>query len=69
MPGTQRIFTSDNTAGASPEIVQAVTAAAAGQDLPYGADRHTASARARFAESSNATSTSCPSPPGPRPTP
>ncbi|MDQ1051490.1 low specificity L-threonine aldolase [Streptomyces sp. V4I2] len=46
----QRIFTSDNTAGASPEIVQAVTAAAAGQDLPYGADRFTASARARFAE-------------------
>ncbi|MEU5397147.1 threonine aldolase family protein [Streptomyces tibetensis] len=49
-PGTQRIFTSDNTAGASPEIVQAVTAAAAGQDLPYGADHHTASARGRFAE-------------------
>ncbi|WP_405764109.1 low specificity L-threonine aldolase [Streptomyces sp. NBC_00080] len=46
----QRIFTSDNTAGACPEIVQAVTAAAAGQDLPYGADRFTASARARFAE-------------------
>ncbi|WP_176741263.1 low specificity L-threonine aldolase [Streptomyces sp. LUP30] len=46
----QRIFTSDNTAGASPEIVQAHAAAAAGQDLPYGADRHTASARARFAE-------------------
>ncbi|WP_435607082.1 threonine aldolase family protein [Streptomyces ardesiacus] len=49
-PGTQHIFTSDNTAGASPEIVQAVTAAAAGQDLPYGADRHTSSVRARFAE-------------------
>ncbi|MFJ3704772.1 MULTISPECIES: low specificity L-threonine aldolase [Streptomyces] len=49
-PGTQRIFTSDNTAGASPEIVQAVIAAASGQDLPYGADRHTAGARARFAE-------------------
>ncbi|MFI2229586.1 threonine aldolase family protein [Nocardia testacea] len=46
----QRIFTSDNTAGAAPEIVEAVTAAATGQDLPYGADRHTASARARFAE-------------------
>ena len=46
----RRIFTSDNTAGASPEIVQAVTAATAGQDLPYGADRFTASASARFAE-------------------
>jgi threonine aldolase len=46
----KRIFTSDNTAGACPEIVQAVTAAAADQDLPYGADRFTASARARFAE-------------------
>ncbi|MDQ0578413.1 threonine aldolase family protein [Streptomyces rishiriensis] len=46
----QRIFTSDNTAGASPEIVQAVTSAAVGQDLPYGADRFTAGAGARFAE-------------------
>ncbi|MGW7262273.1 threonine aldolase family protein [Streptomyces sp. NPDC054842] len=46
----QRIFTSDNAAGASPEIVQAVTTAAVGQELPYGADRFTASARARFAE-------------------
>lgn len=49
-PATQRIFTSDNTAGASPEIVRAVADAARGQDLPYGADRHTAGARARFAE-------------------
>ncbi|MEV7086747.1 low specificity L-threonine aldolase [Streptomyces sp. NPDC093085] len=47
---TPPIFTSDNTAGVSPEIVRAVAAAAGGQDLPYGADRHTASARARFAE-------------------
>ncbi|GGS91752.1 threonine aldolase family protein [Streptomyces violaceus] len=46
----QRIFTSDNTAGACPEIVQAVTGAAGGQDLPYGADPFTAGARARFAE-------------------
>ncbi|MGI5461252.1 threonine aldolase family protein [Streptomyces sp. CA-249302] len=37
----RRIFTSDNTA---------VTAAATGQDLPYGADQLTASARARFTD-------------------
>ncbi|MET8795008.1 low specificity L-threonine aldolase [Nocardia sp. NPDC004568] len=46
----QRIFTSDNTVGASPEVVEALTAAAAGQYPPYGADDYTTSARARFAE-------------------
>ncbi|MET9757546.1 low specificity L-threonine aldolase [Streptomyces sp. NPDC006372] len=46
----QPIFTSDNTAGACEEIVRAVSAAAAGQDLPYGADRSTDGVRARFAE-------------------
>jgi threonine aldolase len=46
----QRVFTSDNAAGAAPGIVRAVAAAAAGLDLPYGTDRYSAAARARFAE-------------------
>lgn len=46
----QKGFTSDNIAGASPEIVHAMAAAALGQAPPYGADSWTASARARFAE-------------------
>lgn len=46
----QKGFTSDNIAGASPEIVHAIAAAASGQAPPYGADTWTASAQARFAE-------------------
>ncbi|WP_416982510.1 threonine aldolase family protein [Streptomyces sp. T028] len=45
-----RIFSSDNTAGASPEIVEAVTRAAAGQARPYGADDVTADVRRRLCE-------------------
>ncbi|WP_340383970.1 beta-eliminating lyase-related protein [Streptomyces sp. SS7] len=45
-----RIFSSDNTAGASPEIVEAVTRAAAGQARPYGADDLTAGVRRRLGE-------------------
>ncbi|MFE9622594.1 threonine aldolase family protein [Streptomyces sp. NPDC006527] len=47
---TARIFSSDNTAGASPEIVEAVTRAASGQALPYGADDGTAAVRRRMSE-------------------
>ncbi|MER6961212.1 low specificity L-threonine aldolase [Streptomyces sp. NPDC000618] len=47
---TARVFSSDNAAGASPEIVEAVARAAAGQALPYGADDSTASVRRRLAE-------------------
>ena len=36
------IFTSDNAAGAAPEILAAVTAAAGGAAMPYGADPLTA---------------------------
>lgn len=46
----QKGFTSDNIAGASPEIVHAMAAASLGQAPPYGADSWTASARARFTE-------------------
>jgi threonine aldolase len=45
-----RSFTSDNTAGGAPEIVAAVTAAAAGQAPPYGTDNWTSRARRRFSE-------------------
>ncbi|KUN85593.1 threonine aldolase family protein [Streptomyces griseoruber] len=45
-----RIFSSDNTAGASPEIVEAVSRAAAGQAQPYGADDLTAGVRHRLGE-------------------
>ncbi|GAA1714393.1 beta-eliminating lyase-related protein [Streptomyces yatensis] len=45
-----RSFISDNMAGASPEIVQAVADAAAGQVLPYGNDPFTDSARRRLSE-------------------
>ncbi|BBJ45999.1 low specificity L-threonine aldolase [Streptomyces antimycoticus] len=45
-----RAFISDNMAGASPEIVQAVADAAAGQVLPYGNDPFTVSARHRLSE-------------------
>ncbi|MEU1517449.1 low specificity L-threonine aldolase [Streptomyces sp. NPDC005811] len=45
-----RIFSSDNAAGASPEIVEAVTRAAAGQARPYGADDLTVGVRRRLGE-------------------
>src|ERR1700748_590987 len=45
-----RCFTSDNTAGGSPEILAAVVAAASGQASPYGTDSWTSSARRRFSE-------------------
>ncbi|AEM84132.1 threonine aldolase family protein [Streptomyces violaceusniger] len=45
-----RIFSSDNTAGTSPEIIEAVTRAASGQALPYGADDSTAAVRRRLSD-------------------
>jgi threonine aldolase len=45
-----RAFISDNMAGASPRIAQAVADAAAGQVLPYGNDPFTDGARRRLAE-------------------
>ncbi|MET8978076.1 low specificity L-threonine aldolase [Streptomyces sp. NPDC004539] len=44
------IFSSDNTAATSPEILEALTRAASGQALPYGADDHSAAVRRRFAD-------------------
>ncbi|MFJ3586627.1 threonine aldolase family protein [Streptomyces sp. NPDC090127] len=43
-----RNFLSDNTFGASPEIGEAVAAAAAGHAMPYGADPYTEAARRRL---------------------
>ena len=43
-------FTSDNIAGASPEILEAMALAAAGQAAPYGGDEWSAKMRSRFAE-------------------
>lgn len=43
-------FTSDNSSGAAPEIIQAVIAANAGHAAPYGADKLTARAIARVRE-------------------
>ncbi|MFG2642255.1 threonine aldolase family protein [Streptomyces sp. NPDC048370] len=45
-----RNFLSDNTAGASPEIWEAVAAASAGHVMPYGADPYTDSVRRRLRE-------------------
>ncbi|MEY9967018.1 threonine aldolase [Streptacidiphilus sp. MAP12-16] len=45
---SSRAFISDNMAGASPQIAQAVADAAAGQVLPYGNDPFTDSARRRL---------------------
>ncbi|WP_221350815.1 threonine aldolase family protein [Streptomyces beigongshangae] len=47
---TARTFSSDNAAGASPEIVEAVVRAAAGQAPPYGSDDVTAGVRRRLSE-------------------
>jgi threonine aldolase len=43
-------FRSDNDAGASPEILAALLACAAGQARPYGADDWTRRVEARFSE-------------------
>ncbi|MFF3488627.1 threonine aldolase family protein [Streptomyces sp. NPDC002701] len=45
-----RVFSSDNAAGASPEIVEAVVRAASGQASPYGSDDVTAGVRRRLSE-------------------
>ncbi|MFD4522767.1 threonine aldolase family protein [Streptomyces sp. NPDC058470] len=47
---SSRAFISDNMAGASPQIAQAVADATAGQVLPYGNDPFTDSARRRLGE-------------------
>jgi threonine aldolase len=47
---TAHVFSSDNAAGASPEIVEAVVRAAAGQATPYGSDDITAGVRRRLGE-------------------
>ncbi|WP_321887668.1 threonine aldolase family protein [Paraburkholderia bannensis] len=43
-------FTSDNIAGASPEVIEALVAASTGQANPYGADPYTASVERRLCE-------------------
>ncbi|MGW2014012.1 threonine aldolase family protein [Streptomyces sp. NPDC001927] len=43
-----RNFLSDNTAGASPEVAQAVAEALAGHSMPYGSDPYTDSVRRRL---------------------
>ncbi|MFF3332953.1 threonine aldolase family protein [Streptomyces sp. NPDC002888] len=45
-----RVFSSDNAAGTSPEIIEAVARAAAGQAMPYGADDSTAAVRRRLSD-------------------
>jgi threonine aldolase len=47
---SNRAFRSDNTAGASPEVVKAVAAAAAGYVSSYGDDPYTGSVRHRLSE-------------------
>ncbi|MHC5903197.1 threonine aldolase family protein [Streptomyces sp. S6] len=44
------IFSSDNIAATPPEIVEAMTRAATGPALPYGADEHSDSVRRRLAD-------------------
>lgn len=48
--GCPRNFASDNTAGASAEVIAAVAACNAGQALPYGNDELTRTVERRFAE-------------------
>ena len=43
-------FCSDNTTGASPEIMEALAAANAGQVMPYGNDDYTRRVERRFRE-------------------
>ncbi|MEU6912890.1 threonine aldolase family protein [Streptomyces olindensis] len=47
---TARIFSSDNAAGTSPEIVEAMAAVSTGPALPYGADDGTATVRRALGE-------------------
>ncbi|KAF4467212.1 threonine aldolase [Fusarium albosuccineum] len=47
---SNRAFMSDNTAGASPEVVKAIAAAASGHALPYGNDDSTTRVRRRLDE-------------------
>ncbi|MFF3376596.1 threonine aldolase family protein [Streptomyces sp. NPDC002680] len=47
---TARIFSSDNVAGTSPEILDAIAGAAGGQATPYGTDDVTADVRRRLCE-------------------
>ena len=46
----RRSFTSDNTAGAAPEVLHAMVAAAAGHAPPYGVDDCTTRVRERLSE-------------------
>lgn len=43
-------FSSDNIAGASPEVIEAIVACNAGQATPYGADEYTARVERKLAE-------------------
>jgi len=43
-------FASDNTTGASPEIIEAIVRANDGQTMPYGDDAYTSRVRARICE-------------------
>ncbi|GGN44493.1 L-threonine aldolase [Streptomyces fuscichromogenes] len=47
---TARVFSSDNTAGTSAEILDALAREATGQALPYGADDTTATVRRRLSD-------------------
>ncbi|MGN9815481.1 threonine aldolase family protein [Streptomyces sp. SD11] len=49
-PAAARTFSSDNAAGASPEIVDAVVRAASGPASPYGSDGITAGVRGKLSE-------------------
>lgn len=50
LPGLKGGFTSDNIAGASKEVLDAIVAASSGAAQPYGADVYTANMEARFRE-------------------
>lgn len=50
LPGLKGGFTSDNIAGASKEVLDAIIESSKGAAQPYGADDYTASMEARFRE-------------------
>lgn len=50
LPGLKGGFTSDNIAGASKEVIEALVAASIGAAQPYGADEYTLSMEARLRE-------------------
>lgn len=50
LPAPERGFASDNTAGAHPDVIEAVAAANVGHAAPYGADAWTTRCAARFDE-------------------